>query len=567
MDNKGRLRIHLLLLGLVILDIGLSVVALLFPSLWFQIFHHAPYEDPQGLLRRTGAVWVAFTLLQFIALVRWTRHPHWLVLIAGVRLTELFSDWTYLLFCTSITGAGRLGLLVAPPGESPVCLASHARVEAHAGQRRTAGVSSAHVRCAAAVMIPTSGRDGSELLERIYRQESGRILATLIRLLGDFDRAEEALHEAMRVALEEWPTSGVPDNPVSWLISTGRFKGIDGLRKHARADASLDSLQAMPGADAAEPVQAMTDGAVPDDQLRLIFICCHPALPADARAALTLREVCGLTTEEIARAFLSTPPAIAQRIVRAKNKIRDDRLPYEVPAPSELAARLGSVLQVIYLVFNEGYSASAGDSVARPDLSGEAIRLGRIVRTLLPDPEVKGLLALMLLQESRRKARATEDGEIVLLDDQDRSLWDRDLMAEGIALLEDATIERMGPYANQAAIAAVHAKAVAFADTDWREMVALYDVLLRTQPSPVVQLNRAVAVAMRDGPEAGLVHIDEIQRGGKLDDYPFLHSARAELCRRLGRLDEAKACYDLALARTRQAPERRFLERRRLALG
>jgi RNA polymerase sigma-70 factor, ECF subfamily len=399
------------------------------------------------------------------------------------------------------------------------------------------------------------------LLEKLYRSESGRIRATLIRLLGDFDRAEEALHEAVRAALEQWPVEGIPANPVAWLISTGRFKGIDRLRKNARADTSLDALRVAPEAPAPDVQDLPT--SVPDDQLRLIFICCHPALPADARAALTLREVCGLTTEAIAGAFLSTPAATAQRIVRAKAKIRDDRLPYEVPSPSELPARLASVLQVIYLVFNEGYSASTGDSLTRPDLTDEAIRLGRLLLDLLPEPEVKGLVALMLLHESRRKARTAADGEMILLEQQDRSLWDRQLVAEGIALVDAAFASgRAGSYALQAAIAAVHARAATPAATDWARMVALYDLLLRIHPSPVAELNRAVAVAMRDGPAAGLTRVEALRAGGQLNDYHLLHSVRAELCRRLGKTAEARAAYAQALTLTRQQPERRFLERR-----
>jgi RNA polymerase sigma-70 factor (ECF subfamily) len=402
------------------------------------------------------------------------------------------------------------------------------------------------------------------LLEQLYRTESGRILATLIRLLGDFDRAEESLHEALRAALEQWPAEGIPENPVAWLISTGRFKGIDRLRREARAVSSLDAIEAT----SFDPLVAMSDGSVPDDHLRLIFICCHPALPAESRAALALREICGLTTEEIARAFLSSPAATAQRIVRAKNTIRDDRLPYEVPPPAELPARLASALQVIYLVFNEGYSASAGDSLTRPDLSGEAIRLGRLVHSLLPDPEVKGLLALMLLHESRRQARTAADGEIILLDEQDRSLWDRTLIAEGIVLVNAALgAGRVGPYTLQAAIAAVHAKASGSAATDWAGLVTWYDRLLRLHSSPVVALNRAVAVAMRDGPAAGLELVDGLIRDGHLDDYHLLYSARADLCRRLGKTDEARASYTQALANTRQGPERRFLERRLRELG
>ncbi len=405
------------------------------------------------------------------------------------------------------------------------------------------------------------------LVDNLYRSESGRIRATLIRLLGDFDRAEEALHEAFRAALERWPTEGVPANPVAWLISAGRFKAIDRLRKIARDHAPLASAPASPEAPDALPYDH-DQGVVPDDHLRLIFICCHPGLPAEARTALTLREVCGLTTEEIARALLAKPAAIAQRIVRAKNKIRDDRLPYEVPPPTELPVRLGSVLQVIYLVFNEGYSASAGDTLTRPDLSGEAIRLGRLLLGLLPAPEVMGLCALMLLQESRREARTAPDGEIVLLDEQDRSRWDRALVAEGIAMVQAALASgRAGPYALQAAIAAVHARASSTATTDWPRMVALYDLLLRVHPSPVAELNRAVAVAMRDGPAAGLALLEALQAGGKLDDYHLFHAARADLSRRLGRSDDARDAYAQALALARQEPERRFLEARLRELG
>lgn len=399
------------------------------------------------------------------------------------------------------------------------------------------------------------------LLEKLYRAESGKILATLIRLLGDFDRAEEALHDAFRVALERWPTEGLPANPTAWLISTGRFKAIDRLRQSARASAlgEGNAIVQVPDAEALDAIS----GSMADDQLRLIFICCHPALPAEARAALTLREVCGLTTEEIARAFLSTPAATAQRIVRAKNRIRDDRIPYEVPSPSELPARLGSVLQVIYLVFNEGYLASAGESLTRAELSTEAIRMGRLLLALLPETEVMGLLALMLLQESRRMARVAADGEMILLGEQDRALWDRDLIAEGIARVQAAlATSTAGPYTLQAAIAAVHAKAATPSATNWAEMVGLYDRLLRVHPSPVAELNRAVALAMRDGPTAGLAAIDKLRDDGKLQDYHLLHSARADLCRRLGRCEEARSSYKQALALTRQGPERRFLEKR-----
>jgi RNA polymerase sigma-70 factor (ECF subfamily) len=398
--------------------------------------------------------------------------------------------------------------------------------------------------------------------EAIYRTESRRVFATLVRLLGDFDVAEEALHDAFRAALEQWPRDGVPANPRAWLVSAGRFKAIDGIRRRAR----FDSIE-----DYEDEVEAIADDApapwdaegIEDDRLRLVFTCCHPALAPDAQVALTLREVCGLTTEAIAQAFLSPAPTLAQRIVRAKGKIRDARIPYQVPAPDELPQRLESVLRVVYLVFNEGYSASSGDSLTRVDLSGEAIRLGRLLVQLLPEPEAIGLLALMLLQESRRAARATADGEIILLDDQDRSLWNRALIAEGSALVTRALASGgAGPYAIQAAIAAVHANAARAEATDWDEIVGLYDVLQRATPSPVVALNRAVAVAMRDGPAAGLALIDAILAGGDLADYHLAHAARADLCRRLGRTDDARASYARALALARQAPERRFLERR-----
>jgi RNA polymerase sigma-70 factor, ECF subfamily len=398
-----------------------------------------------------------------------------------------------------------------------------------------------------------------ETVDAVYRSESRRVLATLIRLLGDFDLAEEALHDAFRAAVEQWPRDGVPANPRAWLISAGRFKAIDGLRRRARFDA-LD--------DDAEPVEPATEEAwddegVEDDRLRLIFICCHPALPPEAQVALTLREVCGLTTEEIARAFLTAAPTLAQRIVRAKAKIRDVRIPYEVPSVADLPDRLDSVLRVVYLVFNEGYSASSGASLTRHDLSGEAIRLGRLLIELVPEPEAVGLLALMLLQESRRNARSSPAGELVLLADQDRSLWNRDQIAEGLALVERALSSRQfGPYTLQAAIAAVHAAAPDAAVTDWGQIVGLYDVLSRTDPSPVVELNRAVAVAMRDGPLAGLALIDAILARGDLADYHLAHSARAELCRRSGRTAEARTSYERALGLTKQEPEQRFLERR-----
>ena len=401
-----------------------------------------------------------------------------------------------------------------------------------------------------------------EMVDAVYRAESRRVLATLIRLLGDFDLAEEALHDAFTAAVERWPDDGVPANPRAWLVSTGRFKAIDQLRRRARFDASLASLAERFG-DGVTAAPDVDDDAVEDDRLRLIFTCCHPALPPDARVALTLREVCGLTTEEIARAFLTAPPTLAQRIVRAKGKIRDAGIPYQVPGRTDLPERLDTVLQVVYLVFNEGYSASAGAAVTRPDLSAEAIRLGRLLVELLPDPEVLGLLALMLLHDARRAARTSRDGEIVLLDDQDRSLWDRGQIAEGVALVERAlAARRAGPYVLQAAIAAVHAEAATPAATDWAEIVGLYDVLLRLAPSPVVELNRAAAVAMRDGPQAGLSAVDAILARGELGEYHLAHSARGELLRRLGRRDEAIAAYRRALALAAQDPERRLLEKR-----
>jgi RNA polymerase sigma-70 factor (ECF subfamily) len=401
-------------------------------------------------------------------------------------------------------------------------------------------------------------------VEQIYREDSRRILATLIRLLGDFDLAEEALHEAFFIAVERWQRDGVPDNPRTWLVSTGRFKAIDVLRRRARFKASQPLLQAQ----LEELEQAdWSDEDLQDDRLRLIFTCCHPALAADAQVPLTLREVCDLTTEEIARAFLSAPAAIAQRIVRAKAKIRDAKIPYQVPSLSELPERLDSVLRVIYLVFNEGYSASTGDELIREDLTREAIRLGHLLMELLPEAEVMGLLALMLLHESRRPARTSADGELVLLDDQDRSLWDAELIAEGCALVERAlTTRRFGPYSLQAAIAAVHAEAPSAAETDWEQIVGLYDVLLRAMPSPVIELNRAVAVAKRDGALAGLTLIEAILDRGELGDYHLAHSARAEFCRQLGRVEAARTAYRRALELTRQAPERRFIEARLKAL-
>jgi len=427
-------------------------------------------------------------------------------------------------------------------------------------------------------------------IDAIYRSESRRIFATLIRLLGDFDVAEEALHDAFRAALERWPRDGVPANPRAWLVSAGRFKAIDGIRRRARFRA-LD--------DFADEVEGIVDETVrfdgddiEDDRLRLIFTCCHPALSPDAQVALTLREVCGLTTEAIAQAFLTAAPTLAQRIVRAKGKIRDARIPYEVPGPNELAPRLGSVLRVIYLVFNEGYSASSGPALMRVDLSAEAIRLGRLLVALLPDPEAIGLLALMLLQESRRAARTSPDGEIVLLDEQDRSRWNREQIAEGSALVRQALArgagprqaarsapaegsaaakpqawgdhiqQSFGPYTLQAAIAGVHATAARGDATDWSEIVGIYDLLLRVEPSPVVELNRAVAVAMRDGPAAGLALVDAILARGDLGDYHLTHATRADLCRRLGDATAARTSYERALALARQAPERRFLQRR-----
>ena len=398
--------------------------------------------------------------------------------------------------------------------------------------------------------------------DAIYRAESRRVFATLVRLLGDFDVAEEALHDAFRAALEQWPHDGVPANPRAWLVSAGRFKAIDGIRRRARFDSMEDVTEQVESVidDAASP---WDDESIEDDRLRLVFTCCHPGLSSDAQVALTLREVCGLTTEEIAQAFLSAAPTLAQRIVRAKTKIRDAGIPYQVPEANELPERLESVLRVVYLVFNEGYSASSGPSLTRLDLSGEAIRLGRLLIELLPEPEAIGLLALMLLQESRRAARASPTGELILLNDQDRSLWNRDQIAEGSALVERALVSRgFGPYAIQAAIAAVHANAVNAEATDWDEIVGLYDVLLRIEASPIVELNRAVAVAMRDGPEAGLAFIDAILARGDLRDYHLAHAAHADLCRRLGRTAQARASYKRAVALARQEPERRFLERR-----
>ncbi len=402
------------------------------------------------------------------------------------------------------------------------------------------------------------------ILDSIYQSESRRILATLIRLLGDFDLAEDALHEAFRVALEQWPRDGVPANPRAWLVSTGRFKAIDALRRRARFDTPLDDLVERLDRDTTNIV-GQNDEEIQDDRLRLIFTCCHPALPPEARVALTLREVCGLTTEAIAHAFLTNPPTLAQRIVRAKNKIRDAHLPYEVPSRTELPDRLEAVLQVIYLVFNEGYFASTGASLTRPDLSGEALRLGHLLVELLPEPEALGLLALMLLHEARRAARVSPEGDLILLEEQARSMWNAHQIAEGTALVQRAwarSAQPIGPYTVQAAIAAVHAASPTVAATDWAQIVGLYDLLLQVAPSPVVELNRAAAVAMRDGPAAGLALIEALLAGSDLSRYALAHAARADLYRRLGQTAEAQAAYRQALDLTQQAPERRLIERR-----
>jgi RNA polymerase sigma-70 factor (ECF subfamily) len=417
-----------------------------------------------------------------------------------------------------------------------------------------------------------------ETVSAVYESDSRRVLATLIRLLGDFDMAEEAMHDAFRAALEQWPREGVPGNPRAWLVSAGRFKAIDSLRRRKRFDA-LDDVGDAADIAVTDPAAWADEESVEDDRLRLIFTCCHPALAPDAQVGLTLREVCGLTTEEIAHAFLTPAPTLAQRIVRAKAKIRDAKIPYQVPTPAELPERLDAVLRVIYLVFNEGYTASSGAAVTRHDLSTEAIRLGRLLVELLPEPEARGLLALMLLHESRRTARTSPEGEVILLDEQDRSLWDHQQIAEGVQLVQQAlspsssssprtqggrphVATPFGPYAIQAAIAAVHAEAPTPSATDWNEIVGLYNLLLELSPSPVVALNRAVAVAMRDGPAAGLVLIDEILADGELADYRLAHAARAELCRRLGKTDDARKSYERALKLTRQEPERRLIEKR-----
>ena len=400
-----------------------------------------------------------------------------------------------------------------------------------------------------------------DAVNEIYLAHSRRVLATLIRLLGDFDVAEEALQDAFRTALEQWPRDGIPSNPRAWLVSAGRFKAIDGLRRRSRFDA-LDDVGERADVGVLDAAAWADDESVEDDRLRLIFTCCHPALAPDAQVALTLREVCGLTTEQIAQAFLTPAPTLAQRIVRAKSKIRDTRIPYQVPTPAELPGRLDAVLRVIYLVFNEGYEASTGTLLTRHDLSAEAIRLGRLLVELLPEPEVLGLLALMLLHESRRTARTSPAGELIRLDDQDRTLWDQQLIAEGSRLVEQSLLSRrFGSYTIQAAISAVHSEAPTPAATDWGEIVGLYDALMRTDPSPVVELNRSVAVAMRDGPAAGLAIIEAILERGDLVDYRLAHAARADLCRRLGQIAEARRSYERAIALTRQEPERRFLER------
>jgi RNA polymerase sigma-70 factor, ECF subfamily len=469
-----------------------------------------------------------------------------------VALTEPFSPaWDLVLAEDSVEG-----VFITAPGT--VGVAHGCKAACHDTSDRGTQVGVAEV----GAMSEYTAKEVREQVDAVYRSDSRRVLATLIRLLGDFDQAEEALQEAFAAAIEQWPRDGMPAHPRAWLVSAGRFKAIDSMRRRIRFDAARADLAKR--LDAVTPDTAEWDEqGIEDDRLRLVFTCCHPALPPDAQVALTLREVCGLRTEEIAHAFLTAASAVAQRIVRAKAKIRDAGIPYEVPPRAELPNRLDSVLQVVYLVFTEGYSASSGGSLTRADLSSEAIRLGRLILELLPEPEAAGLLALMLLQESRRVARSSPGGELVLLEDQDRSLWNHDQIVEGISLVERAlTSRRFGPYTLQAAIAAVHAEAPNAATTDWAQIVAIYDVLMRAEPSPVVELNRAVAVAMRDGPSAGLVLIDAILARGDLEDYHLAHSARAELCRRLGRTEEARASYKRALALARQEPERRFLDRR-----
>jgi RNA polymerase sigma-70 factor, ECF subfamily len=407
--------------------------------------------------------------------------------------------------------------------------------------------------------VATDIREG---IDSVYRSESRRVLATLVRLLGDFDLAEDALQDAFTAAIAQWPREGMPANPRAWLVSTGRFKAIDRLRRRARFDAALGELATRLDESAAGP-PFIGDEALEDDRLRLIFVCCHPALSPDARVAMTLREVCGLTTEEIADAFLTTPPTVAQRIVRAKTRIRAAQIPYEVPTANELADRLDAVLRVVYLIFSEGYGPASGDAVVRTDLADEAIRLGELLAELVPDPEVHGLVALMLFQDSRRAARTSEAGDLILLPDQDRSLWSRERIAEGAIRLRAASAAgRLGPYTLQAAIAAVHSEAASAETTDWGRIVDLYEILSRADPSPVVELNKAAAIAMRDGPESGLARIDALLARGELTDYHLAHAARADLLRRLERIDDAKAAYGRALALTRHEPERRFIARR-----
>ena len=416
-------------------------------------------------------------------------------------------------------------------------------------------------------MSDDTAQEAHAKVGELYRAESRQVLATLIRLLGDFDAAEEALQEAFAVATEQWPRDGIPANPRAWLVSTGRFKAIDGMRRRARYDASLNELAKRIEITTSDPLE-QTDEPIEDDRLRLIFTCCHPSLSPEAQIPMTLREVCNLTTEEIARAFLTKPATIAQRIVRAKAKIRDARIPYEVPPPSELPERVEAVLRVVYLVFNEGYSASFGTSLTRTDLSSEAIRLGRLLLQLLSGPEIMGLLALMLLHESRRPARTSASGDLVLLEQQDRSLWNQNLIREGTALVQQALAsKRIGPYTLQAAIAVVHAEAPSTQETDWAQIVVLYDLLLRAEPSPIIELNRAVAVAMRGGPAKGLELVDALLERGELAQYHLAHATRADFCRRLGRKTDARASYERALALAKQEPERRFLEKRLEELG